>query len=76
VFDKVYTSVLMRAIRTAWILLEGMDLTWLHLRRNWRETHDTLPISTVRMNILFRDYQRTIRTFFYPFIHRVVAGSK
>jgi len=35
-FDVAYTSVLKRAIRTLWIVLDGMDLMWLPVHRNWR----------------------------------------
>jgi len=35
-FDIVYTSVLKRAIRTAWIALDEMDLLWLPVKRSWR----------------------------------------
>lgn len=36
VFDIAYTSVLRRAIKTLWIVLEQMDLMWIPVRRNWR----------------------------------------
>ncbi|MCM8775454.1 MAG: 2,3-diphosphoglycerate-dependent phosphoglycerate mutase [Candidatus Omnitrophica bacterium] len=35
-FDIAFTSVLKRAIRTLWIILEGMDLMWIPVYRNWR----------------------------------------
>ncbi|MFW5781999.1 MAG: 2,3-diphosphoglycerate-dependent phosphoglycerate mutase [Candidatus Muiribacteriaceae bacterium] len=35
-FDKVYTSVLRRAIRTAWITMDNMDLMWLPVERAWQ----------------------------------------
>jgi 2,3-bisphosphoglycerate-dependent phosphoglycerate mutase len=35
-FDVAYTSVLKRAIRTLWIVLDGMDLMWIPVHRNWR----------------------------------------
>jgi 2,3-bisphosphoglycerate-dependent phosphoglycerate mutase len=35
-FDIAYTSVLKRAIRTLWIVLDKMDLMWLPVERNWR----------------------------------------
>ncbi len=35
-FDLVYTSVLKRAIRTMWIVLDEMDQMWLPIVRNWR----------------------------------------
>ena len=36
VFDIAYTSVLKRAIRTLWLTLDGMDLMWIPVRRDWR----------------------------------------
>lgn len=35
-FDAVYTSVLKRAIRTAWTILDEMDLMYLPLTPDWR----------------------------------------
>jgi 2,3-bisphosphoglycerate-dependent phosphoglycerate mutase len=35
-FDLAYTSVLKRAIKTLWIVLEDMDLMWITVTRNWR----------------------------------------
>lgn len=35
-FDIAYTSVLKRAIRTLWIALDGMDLMWIPVFKNWR----------------------------------------
>ena len=35
-FDIAYTSVLKRAIRTLWIVLDGMDLMWIPVNRSWR----------------------------------------
>ena len=35
-FDAAYSSVLKRAIRTLWILLDEMDRMWLPLRGDWR----------------------------------------
>ncbi|MFW9855244.1 MAG: 2,3-diphosphoglycerate-dependent phosphoglycerate mutase [Candidatus Thorarchaeota archaeon] len=35
-FDLAYTSVLKRAIRTLWIVLEEMDLMWIPVQRSWR----------------------------------------
>jgi 2,3-bisphosphoglycerate-dependent phosphoglycerate mutase len=35
-FDVAFTSVLKRAIRTLWIVLDGMDLMWLPVERSWR----------------------------------------
>ncbi len=35
-FDIAYTSVLKRAIRTLWLTLDGMDLMWIPVVRDWR----------------------------------------
>ncbi|MEM0953132.1 MAG: 2,3-diphosphoglycerate-dependent phosphoglycerate mutase [Pseudomonadota bacterium] len=35
-FDIAYTSVLKRAIRTLWIMLDGMDRMWIPVVRDWR----------------------------------------
>lgn len=35
-FDAAYTSVLKRAIRTLWIILDEMDLMWIPVVRSWR----------------------------------------
>ena len=35
-FDRCYTSVLKRAIRTLWITLDGLDRMWLPVIRHWR----------------------------------------
>jgi len=35
-FDVAFTSVLKRAIRTLWIVLDGMDLMWIPVHRDWR----------------------------------------
>ena len=34
-FDLAYTSVLKRAIRTLWIVLDKMDLMWIPVIRSW-----------------------------------------
>ena len=34
-FDEAYTSVLKRAIRTLWIVLDEMDLMWLPETKSW-----------------------------------------
>jgi 2,3-bisphosphoglycerate-dependent phosphoglycerate mutase len=34
--DVVHTSVLLRAIRTAWIALDSAGRTWVPVRRSWR----------------------------------------
>jgi 2,3-bisphosphoglycerate-dependent phosphoglycerate mutase len=36
VFDVAFTSVLKRAIRTCWIVLDGLDLLWIPMERDWR----------------------------------------
>ena len=35
-FDTAFTSVLKRAIRTLWIVLDEMDLMWIPVHRSWR----------------------------------------
>jgi 2,3-bisphosphoglycerate-dependent phosphoglycerate mutase len=35
-FDRAYTSVLTRAIRTLWIVLAEMDLCWIPVEHHWR----------------------------------------
>lgn len=35
-FDMAYTSVLKRAIRTLWIVLDEMDLMWIPIYCSWR----------------------------------------
>ena len=34
--DVAYTSVLKRAIRTLWLILDGMDRMWIPVHRDWR----------------------------------------
>ena len=36
VFDIAYTSVLKRAIRTCWMVLDELDLLWIPVPRDWR----------------------------------------
>jgi 2,3-bisphosphoglycerate-dependent phosphoglycerate mutase len=36
IFDVAYTSVLKRAIRTLWIVMDAMDLMWIPVIRHWR----------------------------------------
>ena len=36
VFDIAFTSVLKRAIKTLWIVLEEMDLMWIPVHNSWR----------------------------------------
>jgi len=36
VFDVAFTSVLKRAIRTLWIVLDRMDLMWIPVHNTWR----------------------------------------
>ncbi len=35
-FDQAYCSVLKRAIRTLWIVLDEMDLMWIPVENSWR----------------------------------------
>lgn len=35
-FDEVYTSYLNRAIKTAWLALEGLDEMWVPVHADWR----------------------------------------
>jgi 2,3-bisphosphoglycerate-dependent phosphoglycerate mutase len=35
-FDVAYTSLLKRAIKTLWLVLEEMDLMWIAVHRSWR----------------------------------------
>jgi len=35
-FDIAFTSVLKRAIRTLWIVMDDMDLMWIPVERSWR----------------------------------------
>jgi len=35
-FDVAYTSVLKRAIRTLWLVMDRMDLLWIPVHRTWR----------------------------------------
>lgn len=35
-FDVAFTSVLKRAIRTLWIIMEEMDRMWIPVHRSWR----------------------------------------
>jgi 2,3-bisphosphoglycerate-dependent phosphoglycerate mutase len=34
--DIAFTSLLKRAIRTLWIMLDGMDRMWIPVERSWR----------------------------------------
>jgi 2,3-bisphosphoglycerate-dependent phosphoglycerate mutase len=36
VFDKAYTSVLKRAIKTLWCVLEEMHLMWIPVENSWK----------------------------------------
>ena len=36
VFDVAYTSVLKRAIRTLWLVLDELDRMWIPVHRSWR----------------------------------------
>ena len=35
-FDVAYTSMLKRAIKTLWLVLEGMDAMWIPIHHSWR----------------------------------------
>ncbi|HET7130973.1 MAG TPA: 2,3-bisphosphoglycerate-dependent phosphoglycerate mutase, partial [Gammaproteobacteria bacterium] len=35
-FDIAFTSVLVRAIRTLWLILDEMQLTWIPVQKSWR----------------------------------------
>lgn len=35
-FDLAYTSVLKRAIKTLWVVLEELDLMWIPIERRWQ----------------------------------------
>ena len=35
-FDVAYTSVLKRAIRTLWLIMDEMDLMWIPVERSWK----------------------------------------
>jgi 2,3-bisphosphoglycerate-dependent phosphoglycerate mutase len=35
-FDLAFTSVLKRAIRTLWLVMDEMDLMWIPVERSWR----------------------------------------
>ncbi|NLT44674.1 MAG: 2,3-bisphosphoglycerate-dependent phosphoglycerate mutase, partial [Thermotogaceae bacterium] len=35
-FDLAYTSVLKRAIRTLWYIMDEMDIMWIPVIRDWR----------------------------------------
>lgn len=35
-FDIIFTSVLKRAIRTMWIVMDELDIMWLPVIRHWR----------------------------------------
>jgi 2,3-bisphosphoglycerate-dependent phosphoglycerate mutase len=35
-FDRCFTSLLKRAIRTQWIVLDAMDLLWIPVEKSWR----------------------------------------
>ncbi len=36
IFDVAYTSLLKRAIKTLWIVLEDMELMWIPVNLSWR----------------------------------------
>ncbi|MBI5074589.1 MAG: 2,3-diphosphoglycerate-dependent phosphoglycerate mutase [Nitrospirae bacterium] len=36
VFDMAFTSVLKRAVKTLWLVLDEMDLVWIPVKNSWR----------------------------------------
>lgn len=36
IFDIAYTSVLKRALRTCWLVLEQLDMLWIPVEKTWR----------------------------------------
>ncbi len=36
IFDVAYTSVLKRAVRTLWMVLDDLDLMWIPVEKSWR----------------------------------------
>jgi 2,3-bisphosphoglycerate-dependent phosphoglycerate mutase len=36
IFDVAHTSVLKRAIRTLWMVMDGLDLMWIPVKKSWR----------------------------------------
>jgi len=36
VFDRAFTSYLKRAIKTLWLVLEGLDQMWIPVEKSWR----------------------------------------
>src|SRR6266478_5146914 len=44
-FDIAYTSVLRRAIRTLWIVLDGLDRMWIPVVHTWRRSYSVQPPS-------------------------------
>ncbi|NNF66985.1 MAG: 2,3-bisphosphoglycerate-dependent phosphoglycerate mutase, partial [Gammaproteobacteria bacterium] len=35
-FDRAFTSLQTRAIRTLWIVMDGLDCLWLPVERSWK----------------------------------------
>ncbi|WP_045836975.1 2,3-diphosphoglycerate-dependent phosphoglycerate mutase [Hyphomicrobium sp. 99] len=70
-FDRCFTSVLKRAIRTLWIVLDEMDLMWLPVQQSWRlnERHygalqgrNKDEVCKVAGEELFRQWRRSYST--------------
>ncbi len=57
IFDVAFTSVLRRAIKTLWVVLEETDLMWIPVRHTWRlnERHygglSGIPCTDGRLNL-------------------------
>ena len=60
-FDVAYTSVLKRAIKTLWLMLEEMDMEWLPVIRAWQlnERHygDLQGLNKAEMAVKFGEEQ-------------------
>jgi len=48
-FDLAYTSTLKRAIKTLWIILEGLDLMYIPIVNTWRLNERHCKYRTVRL---------------------------
>lgn len=44
-FDCAFTSVLKRAIRTLWIVLDQLDLMWIPVKKSWRLNERLEPLA-------------------------------
>jgi len=61
IFDIAYTSVLKRAIRTLWLVMDEMDLMWIPVINSWRlnERHygDLQGLNKAEMAVRFGEEQ-------------------